>query len=1293
MKRVPTDILSLITNSWVTPENKRAASGEMDEDSHVEFPQTSQELMPTVQKFFQKIKEENSRDGKKMKLYLHMLEPYKKDLALLAGLQLIIVFVSSIKPMLIAQFLLYLDPTYTGGIWFGNIYYITALLIVSVITKPVLDSLNSSLMNKLECRYWNFVFLTVYTKLLTLSSTSRLKYNMGNIMNLAGRDSSRLLGGLKIIQDGFFPIFLILVNFAFVYTLLGVTAVYAALFYFLMIVPMIFLILTNTKFTTSKNILSDSRGNLLREILKNIKNIKFCNIESYFSKSVFDNIAKDVKIGKKIYKVSRLQMTFTKTISTFLTGLTFILYSVLGNTVSPAIIFPTYMYLDEICNQFDTLQKLSGSLLNTYESYQIMKDFLLAEERTATSQSSGDADVALELQNVTWKWRDSKYVKMVHDRKLKQMRYISKVKLEKMEYTEDANTFELQNLNVTIKKGSLVGIVGAVGAGKSTLFSGLVDELRNMSGKATINGEIAYFTQEPWIMSDDIKTNITFGREVDFARLEQVVKACGMVKDLNAMKDGVYTKLGESGINLSGGQKARVALARCLYSDADIFLLDDPLAALDAYVGRQVFEHAIKRDLSGKTVLLATHQLQYMQQVDHIIVLDQGKVAESGSYEDLMGKNGVFSSLMAQFHTEDDASAASTVRETAELDAPLDKKPENVAEFVKKEKKETGNIPWSLYSKLFNGINTRVWFPVFGVLFVLNFAVDFLGLLVITWWADDNTRNAYYERLLLTTTIGRSVVFCEYPLTLDLLNIVWFLSGLDNYKFYFVQTFDSVVQAPLYFHEETPIGRILTRFGMDLTALDHGVFGDIYACISTFLSFLGKSVFICLASPLLIVLLLFTYSITIYIRKVYDAANLEFQRFFSLYFSTGDSINAETLSGLTTIGNFPSATKMFEERYYKFFDKMGGWIALLRFNTLWFRFRVNMLNSLITISVIVSALVFNQHSTYFSALVGLGLLQADSCTAELLILIYWLANWKSNMNSFQRVIEYIKETPKEAAMQLDSDPKDKTWPSRGVVEINRLCMAYHSKPERNVISDLCISIKAGEKIGVVGRTGSGKSTLALAFFRILEPKSGSIVVDGRDITQLGLKTLRRSIDIIAQEANIFSGTIRYNLTLDCAFSDEELWRALELVGMKEYVSQLPERLEHEVIGSGSNLSSGQGQLLCLARVLIRQPKLLILDEASSSIDGEADKLLQTVLRKTLKDATIISIAHRLNTIADFDRVLVLDQGDMKEFDSPHVLLQDPSSAFSKLAESSGAANAAAIRDIARKAYQKARMQE
>ncbi|KAJ3253385.1 hypothetical protein HK103_000705 [Boothiomyces macroporosus] len=1212
MKRVPTDILSLIANSWITPESKKAASGEIDSDPNVVLPETSKELMPTVEKFFGNIRKDIQRDAT-VNLAVHMVEPYKIDLVLLACLQLIIVFISSIKPMLIAQFLLYLDPTYTGSIWFGSVYCITVLLVVSVILKPLLDSLCGSLLSKMECRFWNISYLIIYTKILNFSSTSRLKYDMGNIMNLFSRDLMRLLEGLKIIQNGFYPIFLIFVNFAFVYSLLGVTAVYSALFYFLTIIPVVLLNFTNTKYTTSKNILLDTRVNLLREILK----------KNYFSKALLANVDQCVKIGKRIYKVSRLQMTFTKTISTVLTGLTFIVYSLLGNTVSPAIIFPTYMYLDEICNQFSTLQFLFTNVLNTYEAYQIAKDFVLAEEKGSTSHTSEDPDVALELEKVTLKWSDSKYVKMAHDRKLKEMRYISKVKLEKMEYAEDKNTFELQNLNVTIKKGALVGIVGTVGAGKSTLFSGLVGELSNISGKVTINGEIAYFTQEPWIMSDDIKSNIAFGRDVDFDRLEKVVKSCGMVKDLNAMKDGVYTKLGESGINLSGGQKARVALARCLYSDADIFLLDDPLAALDAYVGRQVFENAIKKELSNKTVLLATHQLQYMQQMDHIIVLDQCKVAESGSYEDLIAKKGVFHSMMAQFHTED-ARTATVIQETEQLSAPLDKKPENIVEFVKKEKKQTGNIPWSLYGKVFKGINTKVWFPIFGVLFILNFAVDFLGLLVITWWADDNTRNSYYERLLLATTIGRSVVFY-------ILNVFWFLSGVDNYKFYFIQTYESIVQAPLYFHEETPIGRILTRFGMDMKALDHGIFVETYIAISFTLSFLGKSVFICLANPFLVVLLLIAYSIIIHIRKVYDGANLEFIRYYNLYDSSVDTFAVETLSGLTAIGTFPSATKLFNERFYQIFDKLGGWIALVRYNNSWYEFR---------------------------------------------------------MNSFQRIIEYINETPKEGAMELPTDPKDRSWPSAGAVEINSLCMAYHSKPEKHVISNLCISINPGEKIGVVGRTGSGKSTLALAFFRILEPKSGSIAVDGRDIAQLGLKTLRRSIDIIAQEANIFSGTVRYNLCLDSAFSDEELWQALELVGMKEYVSQLPEKLEHELIGGGSNLSAGQKQLLCLARVLIKKPKVLVLDEASSSIDGEADKLLQTVLRNTLKDTTIISIAHRLNTIADFDRVLVLDQGEMTEFDCPHVLLQDPSSEFSKLVESSGGANAQAIKDIARAAYQK-----
>ncbi|KAJ3307778.1 Multidrug resistance-associated protein 1 [Boothiomyces sp. JEL0838] len=288
------------------------------------------------------------------------------------------------------------------------------------------------------------------------------------------------------------------------------------------------------------------------------------------------------------------------------------------------------------------------------------------------------------------------------------------------------------------------------------------------------------------------------------------------------------------------------------------------------------------------------------------------------------------------------------------------------------------------------------------------------------------------------------------------------------------------------------------------------------------------------------------------------------------------------------------------------------------------------------------------------------------------------------MNSFERIIEYIDETPNEECSGKDL-PKN-VWPTKGFVEIEDLTVAYHSNPQKTVLNKLSASIRSGEKIGVVGRTGSGKSTLAMAFFRILEPIAGRILIDGIDIRQLSLPTLRSNIDIIAQDTNLFSATIRFNLCLDQSFTDEELWAALDMVGMKDYVSNLPGKLEYILVANGTNLSAGQAQLLCLARVIVKRPKILILDEASSSIDGESDQILQSVLRNILKTTTIISIAHRLNTIADFDRILVLDQGQLVEYENPHLLLLNPNSIFSKLVESSGSSNAAQIRDIARSKF-------
>ncbi|KAJ3271553.1 Multidrug resistance-associated protein 4 [Terramyces sp. JEL0728] len=1011
---------------------------------------------------------------------------------------------------------------------------------MDVATRKKTGTESLSPMKKIPTDIYNLLTNAWMTPIMKQVEEGKLqddKYETGNIMNLFYRDMNRVYSGLTVIKNAMYPIVLILLNFVFLHQLIGIPAIISGIFYFLFLIPVIILEVKNVAYNTESNILQDKKANLLRELFKNIKKVKFSNIEDYFSKRVIKNVTDDIKVGAKTYFISRMKLTLTQSLTTVLSCMTYIIYSFLGNAITPSVVFPTYLYLDAISYQLSSLKNVFANVLNIYEGYQLMSDYLLAEEFVDVTQKSEDSEVALQMKNVTWKWHDAKYIKELHSQYITQLRYIIKTKQEALDCKENENTFELQVTDLTIKKGKLIGVVGTVGAGKSTLFAGLKSIPALIEGNVISNGETAYYSQEPWIMTDDIQTNITFGKELDYAKLERIVKACGLVKDLNSLDDGIFSKLGESGINLSGGQKARVALARCMYSDADIYLLDDPLAALDAYVGKQVFERAVKRELAGKTVLLATHQLQYMQQMDEILVLEEGKVAEFGSFDELMKiDDGKLKRMMLNFSV-DEGPGIPVAEE--ELLQPLSQK-SKVQEFVKVEKKQ--------------------------------------------------------------------------EVATNLLNLAWFIAGNDTFQYFSIELLNSVVNAPQYFFEENPLGRILSRFTSDLTVLDHRIFNSIYVSITGFLTFVGKSALVCVASPALIVLLAIAYSIIWHVREVFDTATLEFKRYLSVYSSSFTGLEVETINGVQTITSFTTGQKLFKERFYKFFDKLSGWVAMVQYNNLWYQFR---------------------------------------------------------MNSFERVVEYIHDSPQEAPSELPKDPQENTWPSQGSVEIKELTLAYHSKPDKNVINKLSMSIKPGEKVGVVGRTGSGKSTLALAFFRLLEPKSGSIIIDDRDITKMGLKALRSNIQIIAQEANIFPGTIRYNLCLESVFTDEELWQALDMVGMKDYVSQLPDKLDHELIGNASNLSAGQGQLLCLARALVKKPKLLILDEASSSIDGEADKMLQSVLRKTLQDTTIISIAHRLNTIADFDRVLVLDQGEMKEFDAPHVLLQNEESEFTKLVDSSG----------------------
>ncbi|KAJ3318586.1 Multidrug resistance-associated protein 1 [Boothiomyces sp. JEL0866] len=1154
-------------------------------------------------------------------------------------------------------------------------------------TRPNLPNLYFHLFKMF---YWE-VGTTFFVKVIVtiLLSVKPLvigqNHEAGYLVSVYNRDVDRVECALNLIYRGLGPLLYLIINLVILSTIIGWTIVFSFITLVVLFVFIYYMSAKGNQMTVDANIILDDRMKVVREFIGGIRNIKLSNMAAHYLNILDKGTDNFIAKQSKLYIVSRLKAAASNSTSALLAAVTFVAFYLAGNSVDPALIFPAYMYLNSIAAQVYLLNPIITEILNISEAYAILSDFLSSEEIRPPVPKEYKPGVAIKTINVKWKWYDAHYLKKIHDRRMDIVRHGRNRSLDLGDFVENKDTFELEGVNLEIEQGSLVGVVGAAGSGKSTLFNGLVNELQPLEGEVYLNGKIAYATQLPWILMDSIQSNITFGKPLVEDHLIECIQACGLVNDFNDLEDGMFTKIGENGINLSGGQKARVSLARCLYSDADIYLLDDPLAALDAYVGKQVFEQAIKKKLAKKTVLLATHQLQYMQQMDKIIVLDGGRVAEYGTFKELLSnQGGVFSRMMSGYHYDEDAleSHSSEIPKVALKMVNVENR--TVAEIVKKERKRVGDIELSFYKTLFTGITSVVWYLSVFAGYLLNFVLGFAGLVIMTLWStdasDSDEQSMFYIKLLVASAIAK--VFVNYIFTL-----VWYNGALDNSKYYFQKMAVSVSNAPIHFFEENPIGRILNRFSKDLGQLNFKLYADVYFLIIYAFSVLGNSILMCVSNKIVIAIMIVSMIGMGFVQRSFDTAKLELSRLFRLTESPTISLISEGLSGCVTI-HLLKSDQLMKEKYYHACDTFLSVLHLIWANTYYFELKVSLLTSLITISIVVLAVVFNEHSTLFSALVALALTQSDCSSNDISRLINYIAFNKANMNTLERIVEYCDEIDQEGALNTPIDEKLHSWPSKGDISITRLDISYHSKPEINVLKSLSVDIEAGQRIGVVGRTGSGKSTLALALFRLLEPKAGSIAIDGVDISAVGLSKLRSSIQMISQEANLFAGSVRFNLTLESEIPDEELWIALEKVGLKDYISQLPEKLDYPLLANGSNFSVGQGQLLCLARVIAKKPKVLILDEASSSVDGEADKKIQVVIKDQLQGSTIISIAHRLNTIANFDKIVVLDHGELVQFDSPHSLLENSDSLFSKLVEATGEANSNAIRNIAKASIRK-----
>ncbi|XP_020285395.1 probable multidrug resistance-associated protein lethal(2)03659 isoform X2 [Pseudomyrmex gracilis] len=1172
----------------------------------------------------------------------------------------------------------------------------------------------------------------IYRKALRLTRTALGETTIGQAVNLLSNDVNRF--DISIIFLHYLwlgPLETIVISYFMYEVLENELSVIVGVASLLLFIPLQgWLGKKSSELRLRTAIRTDERVRLTNEIISGIQAIKMYTWENPFSNLIEKARRKEVNVIRGTSYIRGVTMSFiifTTRLSLFITILVYVLsgftitaekvfmitafYNVLRTTMT--VFFPQgitqvaeamvsirrlqkFMMYDEMTppetetvKQNSNADKYSKSNAekkvkeNKENSWENNKENpnenanKIAKEESVAGESKGDDKIAqqtncidycISIENGTTKWLE-------HER-------------------EDT----LQNITMKVRPGELIAIVGQVGAGKSSLLNVILKELRLQEGSAQVNGKIAYASQEPWLFAGSVRQNILFGRKMDQSRYDRVVKVCQLKRDFSLLPNADKTIVGDRGISLSGGQRARINLARAVYAEADIYLLDDPLSAVDAHVGKHMFDECIDRYLRGKTRILVTHQLQYLSNVGRIIVLKDGAIQAEGTYEEL-GSMGVDFGRLLENKKETEEKAPSSVpvsrsnSRTGSITSlssfmtndTSKEEPEELAEMRSK-----GNVSGKVYGGYFSaGGNCCVIFMV-SMLCILTQLAASGGDFFIARWVE-------IEEHYVNQTDDGIVVDSRSPLTRD--QCIYIFTGLTALtigvtlirSFTFFGTcmrasmrlhdrmFRSISRATMRFFNTNTSGRVLNRFSKDMGAVDEILPTALIDCIQIGLSLLGIIVVVAIANVWLLIPTVIIGIVFYYLRVFYLATSRSVKRLEGITRSPVFAHLSATLQGLPTIRAFEA-----EEILTKEFDRhqdlhSSAWFIFIASSRA-FGFWLDIFCVLYIVLVTMSFLVLNNYGrgSMDGGYVGLAITQTLGITGMFQWGMRQSAELENQMTSVERILEYSKV---ESEPPLESTPEKKPkneWPEEGKIEFKSVFLRY-APTEPPVLKNLSFVIFPREKIGIVGRTGAGKSSLIQALFRLAEME-GAIEIDGVNTNEIGLHDLRSKISIIPQEPFLFSGTLRRNLDPFDSYTDHLLWQALEEVEMKEM------GLESHINEGGSNLSVGQRQLVCLARAIVRNNPILVLDEATANVDPRTDELIQTTIRRKFEKCTVLTIAHRLNTVMDSDRILVMDAGSAVEFDHPHVLLQKETGYLKSMVLETGKAMADALTNVARESY-------
>ncbi|KAL8462289.1 hypothetical protein ACS0TY_033368 [Phlomoides rotata] len=816
----------------------------------------------------------------------------------------------------------------------------------------------------------------------------------------------------------------------------------------------------------------------------------------------------------------------------------------------------------------------------------------------------------------------------------------------------------LKDINFRVSHGMRVAICGTVGSGKSSLLSCILGEMPKISGIIRLAGTKAYVAQSPWIQSGKIEENILFGKEMDRQRYNQVLEACSLNKDLEILSFGDQTVVGERGINLSGGQKQRIQIARALYQDADIYLLDDPFSAVDAHTGAHLFSECILGLLDSKTVIYVTHQVEFLPAADLILVMKDGKIKQVGKYNDILKSGSDFMELVGAHEKAllalDSVNEEPTIsgeemssriakpglqKQQSRSDGNDEVDEETKGQLVQEEEREKGSVGLSVYWKYIRTAYGGLIAPV-ALFAQILFQILQIGSNYWMAWATpvskDSTPHVGGSTLILVyVALSVGSALCIFGRALSVAAI-----GYKTANILFNKMHQCIFRAPMSFFDSTPSGRILNRVSTDQSTVDLNMASIIGAFAFAIIQLIGIIAVMSQVAWQVFIIFIPVIAICIYLQRYYIAAARELARLCGVCKAPVIQHFSETLTGSITIRSFDQ-----EPRFRDICMRLIDGYSRPKFYTAaameWLCIRLDVL-SLLTFAFSLIFLISLPKGAIDPSVAGLAVTYGLNLNMLQSMVVWNLCFMENRIISVERILQYTS-IPSEPPLVVESNKPESGWPIQGEVNIRDLQVRYGPHMPF-VLRGLTCTFFGGKRTGIVGRTGSGKSTLIQTLFRIVEPTVGQILIDGINISSIGLHDLRSRLSIIPQDPTMFEGTIRNNLDPLEEYTDEQIWETLDKCQLGDDVRKKTEKLDSAVSENGENWSVGQRQLVCLGRVLLKKSKVLVLDEATASVDTATDNLIQQTLKNHFDDSTVITIAHRITSVLDSDMVLLLDNG-------------------------------------------------